>query len=127
MEAFVELALAEQGLFLERAPQAFPTLLRALAIRHRGLAVAVIVGAEGAPGTNALADRARRVLRPEDAVLVVAPEAAVPAGVSPHWLAGRKTIDGQPTAYLCHGRSCSLPIHDPTDLVAELELQPPSP
>ncbi|MBW2497823.1 MAG: thioredoxin domain-containing protein [Deltaproteobacteria bacterium] len=127
MEAFVELALAEQGLFLERAPQAFPTLLRALAIRHRGLAVAVIVGAEGAPGTDALADRARRVLRPEDAVLVVAPEAAVPAGVSPHWLAGRKTIDGQPTAYLCHGRSCSLPIHDPTDLVAELELQPPSP
>ena len=120
LEAFVTRAIAEQALFLEKAPQAFPTLLRAVALRARGTSVAVIVGDEDDPATRALADRARRVLRPEDAVVVATPDAAAPPVLSPDWLAGREAIDGRATAYVCLGTQCSLPVQDPAALIAEL-------
>jgi uncharacterized protein YyaL (SSP411 family) len=101
---------------LERAPEAFPTLARAVLARARGVSVAVIVGEASDPRTAALADRARRVLLPEDAVLVVAPGAPAPAGVAASWLDGRLPVDGRPTAYVCQGRSCSLPAVDPEAL-----------
>jgi uncharacterized protein YyaL (SSP411 family) len=123
IEAFVEAAIREQGLELERAPSAFPTLLRAVALRARGMAVAVIVGEARDAGTRALADRARRVLRPEDAVVVVAPGEPTPLGVDSEWLRGREAVDGRPTAYLCHGSHCSLPIQDPARLVAGPESE----
>jgi len=88
--------------------------------RERGLSVAVIVGAPDDPRTAALADRARRVLLPEDAVLVAAPGASAAAGVAASWLAGRDAVDGRPTAYVCRGRSCSLPAMEP-DAIAPLD------
>jgi uncharacterized protein YyaL (SSP411 family) len=126
VNAFVERALAQEALLLERAPHAFPTLLRAVALRHRGLAVALVVGTTGDAATRALAERARRVLRPEDAIVVVAPGEAPPIGVASEWLAGREAIGGRATAYLCHGHACSLPVHDPAELNADLELASPS-
>lgn len=120
LAGFATRAIAEQGAFLEKAPHAFPTLLRAVALRARGTSVAVIVGAEDDPRTAALAARARRVLRPEDAVLVAAPDAAPNPHVSADWFAGRDAVDGAPTAYVCVGRACSLPVQDPAELVAEL-------
>ncbi len=132
IDAFVELAIAEQGLVLERMPQAVPTLLRVIALRSRGTSVAVILGdpdaTGGATDCHALADRARRVLRPEDAVLVAAPGQDPTAGIAADWFSGREAIDGRATAYLCHGTSCSLPVHEPKDLVAEpTTMQPGSP
>jgi len=120
LAAFVDRAIAEQSLYLERAPHAFPTLLRAVALRTRGTSVAIIVGNPDAAETHALADRARRVLRPDDAVVVVAPGAPAPKGIAASWLEGRGAIDGRPTAYVCHGTACSLPVHEPAQLVAEL-------
>ncbi len=120
LEAFVARALADAALLLERAPHAFPTLLRAVALRCRGLAVAVVIGDPDDADTRALAERARRVLRPEDAVIVAAPGAPPPEGVSPDWLAGREAMDGRATAYLCRGTVCSLPVRTPAELVAEL-------
>jgi len=141
LNTFVEVAIAEHGILLERSPHAFPTLLRAIALRSRGLAVAVIVGDPTDTGTHALAERARRVLRPEDAVVVVlspenrigsltqqvAPEPTqtpgAPSnilGLSDHWLANRVAIEDRPTAYICRGQTCSLPIQVPAELVAEL-------
>ena len=120
IDAFVELAIAEHGLVLERMPQAYPTLLRAIALRIRGISVAVVVGDPEAPDARALADRARRVLRPEDAVLVARPRQAPPKGIAAEWFAGRDAIDGRATAYLCRGTACSLPVHEPKELVAEL-------
>ena len=124
LDGFVERAFAEQAAFLERAPHAFPTLLRAVALRARGVAVAVIVGDAERPETQALAERARRVLRPEDAVIVHAPGQALAPGVAPTWLLGREAIDGRPTAYLCAGRVCSLPVQDPAELIADLVPTP---
>jgi uncharacterized protein YyaL (SSP411 family) len=96
---------------LERVPEAFPTLSRAVLARARGLSVAVIA---------ALAERARRVLLPEDGVLVVAPGDPAPSGVAAGWLEGRTPVDGRPTAYVCRGRSCSLPAVDP-EAIAPLD------
>jgi uncharacterized protein YyaL (SSP411 family) len=76
----------------------------------------VIVGAVDDAATEALARRARRVLRPEDAVLVSVPGAERPTGVSADWLAGREAVEGRPTAYVCHGTRCSLPAFRPEDI-----------
>jgi len=101
---------------LERAPHAFPTLARAVLARERDLSVAVILGDAGDPGTRALAERAREVLQPEDAV-VVASAGAAPPGLAASWLAGREPVDGRPTAYVCRGRTCSLPVTEPERLL----------
>lgn len=123
IDAFVELAIREQAFVLERMPQAFPTMLRAIALRSRGISVAVIIGAPDASDTRALADRARRVLRPEDAVLVAEPGQTSATGIAADWFTGRDAVDGLATAYICHGTTCSLPVHEPKDLVAELAQQ----
>jgi hypothetical protein len=123
IDVFVEAAIAEHGLLLDRAAPAFPTLLRAIALRSRGLSVAIVIGDSEAAATSALAERARRVLRPEDAIVVVAPGAPAPVGVAADWLRGRDATDGRPTAYVCRGTACSLPIHVPAELVAELDLE----
>ena len=101
---------------LERAPEAFCTLARAALVAERGLSVAVVVGDPGSTATRALADRARRVLLPEEAVLVVAPGAAPPDGVDPDWLRGRDAVDGRATAWVCRGVACSLPVFEPEEL-----------
>jgi hypothetical protein len=103
---------------IERAPAAFPTFARAAAIAERGLSVAVVVGDPADPATAALADRARRVLAPEDGVIVVAPGAAPPASLDAAWLVGREVVGGRATAYICRGTTCSLPVHDPDALAA---------
>jgi len=120
LEVAIDRAIADQALLLEKTPHAFPTLLRAIALRARGTSVAVVVGAQDDPQTEALATRARRVLRPEDAVIVLAPDEAPPAQIAESWLAERIAIDGRATAYLCLGHACSLPVHEPAELVAEL-------
>jgi len=111
-----EQVLRTWAFVLERAPHAFPTLVRAVALRHRGLCVAVVVGDPAHPGTRALAGRARIALAPEDAVVVTPPEGAPPPGLAASWLEGRAMREGRPTAYVCRGRTCSLPITDPASL-----------
>jgi uncharacterized protein YyaL (SSP411 family) len=101
---------------LERAPAAHPTLARAVALLERGVSVAVVVGDPSARSTRALADRARHVLAPEDAVVVAAPGRPAPAGLDPAWLRGRGLVDGRPAAYVCRGTTCSLPVTDPAAL-----------
>jgi uncharacterized protein YyaL (SSP411 family) len=113
-EQLVDRVLRAHAVAIERVPEAYPTLARAAALAERGVSVAVVVGDGADPATAALAARARRVLAPEDAVVVVAPEAAPPRGLDPAWLAGRTPIAGRATAWVCRGTSCSLPVTDPT-------------
>ena len=62
--------------------------------------------------TRELAAAARRALDPEDAVVVIAP-GEMPEGVAATWFEGREARDGQPTAYVCRGFTCSMPTFDP--------------
>jgi uncharacterized protein len=116
-ERIVQRVLRTSAFAIERAPHAFPTLARAAALAERGLAVAVVIGADD-PAPRTLADRARRVLAPEDAVLVAAPDAPPPPALATTWLTGRKAIDGRATAYVCRGTTCSLPATEPDALAA---------
>jgi uncharacterized protein len=83
----------------------------------RGLSVAVIVGADDA-ARAALAARARRVLAPEDLVVVAAPGERVP-DVDPDWLRGRDPAGGRATAWVCRGVTCSLPAQHPDELAPQ--------
>ena len=111
--------LATHAAALQRAPGAFATLLRAAVWAERGLATAVIVGAEDDAQAQALATRARQLLAPEEAVLQV-PPGAQPAGVDAELLAGRTLQNGRPAAYLCRGATCSAPVTHPDELGALL-------
>jgi len=108
--------LRTHALVLERAPEAFPSLARAASIAERGPSLALIAGAEDDAATHALATRARRVLAPEDAVVVALSQADAPA-LDPSWLAGRGPVAGRPAAYVCRGTTCSLPVTEPSALV----------
>jgi uncharacterized protein YyaL (SSP411 family) len=114
-----ESVLRTHAFELERAPEAYPTLSRAALAAERGLSVAVIVGEPGA-ARDALASSARRVLTPEDAVVVAAP-GRIPAGIDPSWLHERGPIEGRPAAYVCRGVTCSLPVTSPDALVPLLD------
>jgi len=111
----VERLLRSQAFVLERMPHALPALARAAALAERGVSVAVVIGTPGEAATESLAARARRLLTPEDAVLVAEPGAA-PLGVDPTWLAGRDRVDGRPAVHLCRGTACSLPVTEPEAL-----------
>jgi uncharacterized protein YyaL (SSP411 family) len=100
---------------LERSPEALPSLARAALAAERGISVAIIVGNPQDEATRALAARARALLRPEDAVVVVEPGTS-PVGVDPAWISGRNSVGGRPTAYVCHGTECSLPAFSPDEL-----------
>jgi uncharacterized protein YyaL (SSP411 family) len=59
------------------------------------------------------------VLLPEDAVVVTAGGGApAPVGIAEAWLAGREPVAGRPAAYVCRGRTCSLPVCEPENLVS---------
>ena len=119
LRRIAERVIETHAFALERAPQAFPTLARAALAAERGFAVAVIVGDPSDPATRALAARARLVHAPTDAVVVAAPGSAPPAGLAPSWLAGREPQGGRPTAWICRGVTCSLPILDPDVIASE--------
>ena len=116
LQSIAERVIASYAPELERAPHAYSTLLRAVALLSRGVSVAIILGDPKMPDTAALALRARRVLLPEDAVVVVDPGAVAPPGIDPRWLEGRKAVDEKATAYVCRGTQCSLPVTNPDDL-----------
>ena len=39
-------------------------------------------------------------------------------GIDATWVNGRETQDGRPSAYVCRGTTCSLPITQPEELQA---------
>ncbi|MEE3327068.1 MAG: thioredoxin domain-containing protein [Myxococcota bacterium] len=113
-----------QSDWVSRAPHALPTLMRAAALRLRGISVAVIIGDPEADTTQALAHRARRILLPDDAVVSLAPGQARPVGIAESWLQGREPEAGRPTAWVCRGRSCSLPATSPEELEVAFSSAP---
>jgi uncharacterized protein YyaL (SSP411 family) len=115
LDRIVDDVLATWSALAARAPAQLSTLVRTAALREAGLGVALVLGDPADPRSLALASRARALLGPEDAVVLVRP-GAPPAWLAPHWLEGRPLVGGDPTAYLCRGRTCSLPARTPEAL-----------
>jgi uncharacterized protein YyaL (SSP411 family) len=97
------------------------TYLNSLELMLRPLQVA-IVGQRGEAGTDALVAAAIAAAGPDRVLQVAAPDAALPAG---HPAAGKGQQDGRPTAYVCVGPTCSLPLTD-ADALRQALRDPPA-
>ena len=100
-----------------RKPEAFPTLLRAIVGLEHGFSTAVIVGEFNDLSTQTLADKARSLLEPDEAIIVVSPSSEIPEMIDPTLLESRIALNGKATAYICLGTSCRAPVQDPNDLM----------
>lgn len=76
-----------------------------------------IIGRRGDPATDALVAAAYKVSVPNRVLLVSAPDATLP---ETHPAAGKTQIDGKPTAYVCLGPTCGLPVTTPAELVSSI-------
>ncbi len=102
--------------FVARYPTGFAQWLSAMDFALAPVAEVAIVGAPGADGTRALLDVVTHGFRPNQ-VLAVSPDPTVSAIPL---LADRVAVGGAPTAYVCRGFVCRLPVTDPDALRAEL-------
>jgi len=117
--AFRERAEATLAAFagaIARHPLAFATLLNAVPLLTEAQQV-VIIGPIGTSQTDQLircfhgSESGSRTLQ------VIPYDQVLPTG---HPAAGKAAADGQPTAYVCRGPVCSLPLTEPEALKAEL-------
>ncbi len=111
----VDTILRTHSALATRHPLHLPTLLRAAALVDFGIGLGLILGEREDPRTRALATRARDLLGPEDAVVLVTPDHP-PSWLAAGWLEGRTMIEAHPTAYLCRGTACSRPAQTPQAL-----------
>ena len=101
---------------LERNFFPLATLINGNEILQRALQV-VIRGTREDPATLALLRAAHGISLPNLVLATVAPGAALPQS---HPAAGKAMIGGKPTAYVCEGPVCSLPITDAAALAEDL-------
>ncbi len=108
-------AIATLGGFLGRYPTAFAAWLSALDMALSGIDEVVVAGDPGAPATRALLAPARG-FRPNQVLAASADpdQSAIPI------LHGRSATRDTPTAYLCRGSTCRLPVTMPDALAALL-------
>lgn len=95
-----------------------PTLMIAWELLARGIQI-IIIGANDCEKTKALRNIALQTPNRLSVVTTIEPEMSLPAG---HAAAGKNLIDGQPTAYVCVGSTCSLPMTSPDALAEVLEI-----
>jgi uncharacterized protein YyaL (SSP411 family) len=80
----------------------------------------VLVGPRESAATAALAREVHRAYLPDRVLAYV--DATDPASLEAvRELGEGKPAQGTPVAYVCRGRTCSLPIHEPEELAAALE------
>jgi uncharacterized protein YyaL (SSP411 family) len=109
-------AIATVTSYLARFPTGFANWLSAVHLAVEGLDELAIAGDPSDPATQALAAVASDGFR-SNLVLAVAADPGL--SVVP-LLADRPLVDGRPTAYLCRGFACRLPVTDPTALREQL-------
>ncbi len=96
----------------ERNPAAACALLNA-AETLRSTVQVVLVGEAGADAMERLRRTVFETNAPNRVLTAIAPGTTLPEG---HPAAGKTAIDGQATAYVCIGTTCSLPITAPESL-----------
>jgi uncharacterized protein YyaL (SSP411 family) len=96
-----------------------PGLLAADDLLANGIEV-VILGRRGQEDTGTLLRAVYDRSLPNRVVQVLGPAVELPAG---HPAFGRRQLDGQATAYVCRGQTCSLPVTAPAALAALLNTR----
>ena len=112
-----EAALRLVSLPAVRYPAAFAAWLSAADLALGSIRQVAIVGNLSDPRTRALLARVRERHRPN---LVLAASALPPAPGSPALLEQRTMLAGKPTAHVCTGFVCQLPVTHPEELVRQL-------
>jgi hypothetical protein len=111
-----ERALRTVVAFVDRYPTGFAQWLSAMDL---GLAAALevaIVGDPGDPAMRGLLELVETGFRPHQVVAV----SDAPATSVVPLLADRVALDGRPTAYVCRGFVCRLPVTEPGPLLEQL-------
>src|SRR4029079_18704368 len=106
--------------YLARYPTGFANWLLAGHLAVEGIDELAVVGDPNEEATQDLIAAAVEAAHRAGRNLVVAFSADPDASAVP-LLAGRTTIDGRPTGYLCRNFACRLPVTDPAALAAEFE------
>jgi uncharacterized protein len=89
----------------------------------RGSVDVVLVGARSSDALQALAREAQRAYLPDRVLAYVDPSEPATLEAAGE-LAEGKPAQSEPAAYVCRGRTCSLPIRTAAALAAELALKP---
>jgi len=110
-------ALGLVSLIAMRYPTAFGAWLSAADFALDTIRQVAIVGDLSDPRTQALLTKVHERHRPN---LVLAASAMPPAPGSPALLEQRAMLAGEPTAYVCTGFVCQLPVTHPEELVRQL-------
>jgi len=113
-----ERALGTVAPFMVRYPTGFGQWLVAAAFAASDVVEVAVVGDPADPSTRALLEPVWSKWRPAQ-VLAVAPPEAIAASVIP-LLRDRIAIGGVPTAYVCRGFTCDLPVTEPAALERQL-------
>ena len=102
-----------------RNPAGHAVMILNLDLLLRALDV-TIIGTRGEKATDSLIAEVWKSAHVHVVLRVVTPGESLPAT---HPAAGKGVVDGRPTAYVCRGQTCSLPVTD-VESLAQLLLQP---
>ncbi len=114
-----ERALALVAELAPRYPTSFARWLSAADFAFSKVKQVAIIGQPGEPPTDALIAMVRQGYRPN--LVVAAAPLPLPEG-SPALLSDRPRLASQPTAYVCEGFVCRLPVTTPEELARQLQL-----
>ncbi len=106
--------------YLAKQAVGVPELLHLFDYQPDSAVEVVVVGARTDPNTQALLREIRQRLIPGLVLALLEPGQTVDQKAWP-LLAGRKAMNGKPTAYVCRHRVCRMPVNGVADLVRELE------
>ena len=115
--AAAERAIRSVVPFVSRYPTGFAQWLSAMDLALAPVVEVAIVGAVDDPATVALLEETRRGYRPNQ----VASVSAAPVESIVPLLHDRIAIEDRPTAYVCRGFVCRMPVTDPAALRGRLE------
>jgi len=101
---------------LERDYFSLPAYLNGIDLLANLLQI-VIVGDRDGADTIELVRAVRGLSLPSAVLSVISPAGVLPLG---HPAAGRPQLEGKATAYICRGRTCSLPMKNTGDLIRQL-------
>jgi uncharacterized protein YyaL (SSP411 family) len=115
--ARAESALTVYGAAIERAPRAFATTLRVLDFLLEGPTELVLVGAPGAPDTEALSRAIAGVFLPNRLLALSDPERANETPPA----RGKTSVAGRAALYVCRHFTCQAPITSADAVVRALD------